>query len=121
MNNREDLTRAEQRFLERAGEAEQQGVTLEQYYRASGLSIGWLHNIRRQLQGKGMVLPEPTEQRAVATRGKFVQVSVRPATRSEASAVCRLRHPSGWMIECMAWPPAAWLRDCLTGERDAAR
>ena len=38
MDNREDLTRAERRFLERAAEAQQQGVTLEQYYRASGLS-----------------------------------------------------------------------------------
>jgi hypothetical protein len=55
-DNREDLTRAEQRYLERAAEAQQQGLTLEQYYRARGLSVGWLYNIRRQLQGKGVVV-----------------------------------------------------------------
>lgn len=31
MDNREDLTRAEQRFLERVAEAQEQGMTLEQY------------------------------------------------------------------------------------------
>ena len=117
MDNREDLTRAERRFLERAGEARQQGVTLEEYYHASGLSVGWLHNIRRQLQGKGVVVPEPTARSAVVTRGKFVEVCVRaPATKNEGSAVCRVRHPSGWMIECASWPEVSWMRQ-LIGER----
>ena len=78
MDNR--LTRAERRFLERAAEAQEQGMTLEQYYRTSGLSIGWLYNIRRQLQGKGVVVPEPSARSAVVTSGKFMQVCVRPAT-----------------------------------------
>jgi hypothetical protein len=114
MDNR--LTRAEQRFLERAAEAQEQGVTLEQYYRASGLSIGWLYNIRRQLQGKGVVVPEPSARSAEVMSGKFMQVYVRPTTGSEASAVCRVRHPSGWMIECGSWPEVSWVRQ-LIGER----
>lgn len=116
MDNREDLTRAERRFLERAAEAQQQGVTLEQYYRACGLSIGWLYNIRRQLQGKGVVVPEPTARSAAIARGKFVEVCVRGASRSEGSAVCRVRHASGWMIECASWPEVSWVRQ-LIGER----
>ena len=110
------LTRAERRFLERAAEAQEQGVTLEQYYRATGLSIGWLYNIRRQLQGKGVVVPEPSARGAVVTSGKFMQVCVRPSIGSEASAVCRVRHPSGWMIECGSWPEVSWVRQ-LIGER----
>jgi hypothetical protein len=116
MDNREELTRAERRFLERATEAQQQGVTLEEYYRASGLSVGWLYNIRRQLQGKGVLVPEPTARSAVVSRGKFVEVCVRPATRNEGSAVCRVCHPSGWMIECASWPEVSWVRQ-LIGER----
>lgn len=116
MDNREDLTRAERRFLERAAEAQEQGVTLEQYYRASGLSVGWLYNIRRQLQGKGVVVPEATARSVVATSGKFVEVCVRAARGSEGSAVCRVRHPSGWMIECGSWPEVSWVRQ-LIGER----
>jgi hypothetical protein len=108
------LTRAERRFLERAAEAQEQGMTLEQYYRVSGLSIAWLYNIHRQLQGKGVVVPEP-RARAVVTSGKFMQVSVRAPTASEGSAVCRVRHPSGWMIECGSWPEVSWVRQ-LIGE-----
>src|SRR6516164_8739986 len=113
MDNR--LTRAERRFLERAAEAQQQGVTLEQYYRASGLSIGWLYNIRRQLQGKGVVVPEPSARSAAVRSGEFLQVCVR-APMSGESAVCRVRHPSGWMIECASWPEVSWMRQ-LIGER----
>ena len=116
MDKQDDLTRAERRFLERAAEAQQQGVTLEQYYRACGLSIGWLYNIRRQLQGKGVMVPEPTARITAVTSGKFVEVCVRPAAMSGESAVCRVRHPSGWMIECASWPEVSWMRQ-LIGER----
>jgi hypothetical protein len=116
MDNREELTRAERRFLERAAEAQERGVTLEEYYRGSGLSVGWMYNIRRQLQGKGVVVPEPSAPSAVVTSGKFVEVCVRAGTRSEGSAICRVHHPSGWMIECASWPEASWVRQLL-GER----
>jgi hypothetical protein len=120
MDNREDLTRAERRFLERAAEAQEQGLTLEEYYRASGLSVGWLHNIRRQLQGKGVVVPEPTARGVTVPSGKFLEVCVAPTMRSQGSAVCRLRHPSGWMIECLSWPPGSWLAECFGGASHAA-
>jgi len=116
MEHHADLTRAERRFLERAAEAQEQGMTLEAYYRASGLSIGWLYNIHRQLQGKGVAVPEPKGRQAILSNDKFVQVCVRPPRRSEDGTVCRVRHPSGWMIECARWPEASWVRQ-LIGER----
>lgn len=73
----------------------------------------WLENIRRQLQGKGVVVREPSVRSA---SGKFVEVCVRGATRNEGSALCRMRHPSGWMIECASWPEVSWVRQ-LIGER----
>src|SRR5215831_9422193 len=116
MDKQDDLTRAERRFLERAAEAQERGVTLEQYYRASGLSIGWLYNIRRQLQGKGVVVPEPSARSTAVRSGEFVPVCVRPAPMSGESTVCRVHHPSGWMIECASWPDVSWMRQ-LIGER----
>jgi hypothetical protein len=123
MDNRADLTRAERRFLERAAEAQEQGLTLEEYYRASGLSVGWLHNIRRQLQGKGVVMPGPTARSKAATSAKFVQVRVAEpavgAATNPVGMVCRVRHASGWMIECGSWPPASWLQQLVGEVNDA--
>ena len=68
------LTPAEQRYLERAGEADQHGLTLEQYYRSSGLSLSWLHKVCRRLRRKGVVTPEGIALRPVVARGEqFVQ------------------------------------------------
>ncbi len=120
MDKHEDLTRAERRYLERVAEAQERGLTLEEYYQASGLSVGWLHNIRRQLQAKGVAVPESRAGGAAATSGKFVEVWVRPQTRSEGSTVCRVHHPSGWVIECMSWPPGSWLAECFGGAPHAA-
>ena len=118
MDTHEDLTPAEQRYLERVGEAKERGLTLEQYYCASGLSLEWLQRIRRQLRRKGVVLPERAARAAEVTSGEFVEVRVRPAPamKSESMAVCRVRHPSGWVIECGSWPEPSWVM-ALVGER----
>lgn len=120
MDKQEDLTKSERRFLERVAEARERGVTLEEYYLACGLSVGWLQKMRRQLQGKGVVVAELREEAAALARsGKFMQVFVQGQSRSEAGAACRLRHPSGWVIECMSWPPRSWLAECFEGTRHA--
>ena len=120
MQGEADLTEAERRYFERAREAEQRGLTLRQYYRTSGLSLDWLYNTRRRLLRKGLVtaLRGPRASAAAKEAG-FVEVRVAPAAlapRSEPSVVCRLRHPSGWAIECASWPEASWMR-ALTGEQ----
>lgn len=118
MDNHEDLTASERRYLERAAEAQQRGLTLEQYYRASGLSLGWLEKIRQQLLRKGVAASQQAARSTTATSGEFVEVQL-AVTRSEPSAVCRLRHPSGWVIECVSWPPGSWLGECFTGAAHA--
>jgi hypothetical protein len=118
MDRHEDLTPAEQRYLERAGEAQQHGLTLQQYYQASGLSLDWLHKIRRQLLRKGVVTPERSAQTAAVRSREFVEVRVAaaPTVKSESIAICRLHHPSGWVIECGSWPEPSWMA-ALLGER----
>ena len=51
----EDLTPAEQQYLERTQTAESEGMSLTQYYRANGLSVYSLYNVRRRLIKKGVV------------------------------------------------------------------
>jgi hypothetical protein len=109
----EDLSPAEKEYLEHARTAESQGVPLSQYCRTAAVSVSSLYNIRRQLVKRG-VLPR---QRAVRKRiSKKAFVAVRAKTPAGVSGgVCRLRSPSGWVVECASWPEPSWMKE-LTGE-----
>ncbi len=117
---RGELTLGQQRFMERMQEAQNEGVSLPDYYRAHGLSMAMLYKVRRQLIQKGIVLPRRPQGQPVGGPGKFVQVRVQESVAGAELAVpgpvCRLRHPSGWLIECGMWPQPQWLLQ-LMGER----
>ena len=104
----EELTAAEH-----AERAQSQGQTVVEYCREAGLSVHALYSARRQLKEKGVLPGAPKRRRLVKKPGKFVSVSV---AESVPAVVCRLRHPSGWVIECADWPDPNWMKD-LTGER----
>ena len=108
---RGELTLGQQRFLERMQEAQKEGVSLADYYRAHGLSMAMLYKVRRQLVQKGIV--PPTRPQLTSEPEKFVQVRVQESLEGAELAirgpVCRLRHPSGWLIECGVWPHPQWL------------
>ncbi len=115
---RGELTLGQQRFMERMQEAQKEGVSLPDYYRAHGLSMAMLYKVRRQLVQRGIV--PPTQPQLASGPEKFVQVRVQEslggAELTVRGPVCRLRHPSGWLIECGAWPQPQWLLQ-LMGER----
>jgi len=112
-DEKRELTLGEQRYMERAREAEEEGISLNAYYRAHGLSLNMLYKVRRQLVQKGILPPLRERQEAESAAGKLVPVRVTGVwgrAGSEApGAVCRVRHPSGWMIECGTWPEPTWL------------
>src|SRR6185437_10114427 len=95
---RGELTLGQQRFLERMQEAQNEGMSLPDYYRAHGLSIAMLYKVRRQLVQKGIV--PPTRSQPGSGPDKFVQVRVQESPAGAEleirGPVCRLRHPSGW-------------------------
>lgn len=115
---RGELTLGQQRFMERMQEAQNEGVSLADYYRAHGLSMAMLYKVRRQLVQKGIVPPTRQQEQTVSGPEKFVQVRVQElgAELAVSGPVCRLRHPSGWLIECGMWPEVQWLLQ-LMGER----
>jgi len=113
-----ELTLGEQRYLERAREAEKEGTSLHAYYRTHGLSLNMLYKVRRQLVAKGIVAPAAHAPPVSAERpAKLVEVRVAQALGKieipATGSVCRLRHPSGWMIECGMWPEPRWLAGLL--------
>ncbi len=108
-----ELTLGERRYLERVREAQSEGVSLKDYYLAHGLSLRMLSRVQRQLSDKGI---EPSPSSAVGQAGtasKLIEVrvsdSVGRGALPAAGAVCRLSHPSGWLIECGMWPDPRWL------------
>jgi hypothetical protein len=107
----ESLTPGEQRFLERQQEADREGITLPEYYRSHGLSLHALYSVRKQLVSKG-VLPRGPGGRPASTptalAGKFVAVRVAAATLVPGKS-CRLRSPSGWVIEFDGMPEISWV------------
>lgn len=110
---REELTLAEQRLLERVQEAASEGVSLQDYYRAHGLSVPMLYKVRRRLVQRGLLPPLRRSAGTTEVPGKLVEVRVAEAmVQAEVSVpglVCRLHHPSGWLIECGEWPDPHWL------------
>jgi len=125
----DELTAGERRFLEHARRAQQERLPLSEYCRAKGLSPYALYSMRRQLREKGILGPKSSpsggpEQAAAGRLAKrFVAVRVAEAQQaappSPAGMVCRLRHASGWLIECGAWPPSSWLREIVREVSDA--
>lgn len=104
----EELTAAEH-----AERAQSQGQTVVEYCRQTGLSVHALYSARRQLKEKGVLPGAPRRRRVPKKPGKFMTVSV---AQSAPAIVCRLRHPSGWVVECASLPDPRWMKD-LTGER----
>lgn len=108
-----ELTLGEQRYMERMHEAEKEGMSLHAYYRAHGLNLNMLYKVRQQLQRKGIVPPPADRQVSPGRSAKLVEVRVaQPMRKIEVpmpGSVCRLRHPSGWLIECGSWPEPRWL------------
>ena len=113
----EELTLGERRYLERVREAQGEGVSLHDYYLAHGLSVRMLSRVQRQLAHKGIVISPSSAPVEAGKPGKLIEVhvadSVGRAALPAPGAVCRLRHPSGWVIECGSWPEPVWMAQLM--------
>jgi hypothetical protein len=117
-----DLTGREREYLEHLRQAQAQKLTLAQYCRARGLRAQSLYSVSSKLASKGnlvhrtgAIIAKPPQ-----ASDQFVAVRVAPAATNGAGAVCRLRHPSGWTIECANWPQASWMSALVQGGDHAA-
>lgn len=115
-----ELMPREQAYFEHVRQAKEQGLTLTAYCQKLGLNVRSLYSVRRELVDKGLV-PRTLAPRTKKTRpSKFVAVRVAAGGTDGAELVCRVRHPSGWTIECGRWPEAAWVSQLLKEAGDAA-
>ena len=115
--NFEALSDRERACLAHLDEAKRLGVSFSRYCREKDLSMYQWAWIKRALVRKGVVSGRRRAGRSDA--GGFLPVRMVPAatmTATTATPLCRIRHPSGWMIECASYPEVSWLSGLLSGE-----
>jgi hypothetical protein len=111
-----ELTPSEQRWLRHLRRAEKQGVTLVDYARSAGVKVGSLYEARHTIARKGVQMRGAFSENSPRTSAEFITVQVEPSPVPAAGEPrCRLRHPSGWVLECTDWPTAAWVAQILGG------
>ena len=114
------LTEREAAYAEHVRRAKLQGISLLEYCRQNELRVGEWYQVRRELVRKGLMSRLRYEGRRTAARLPalaFAAVRVTATPVAMAGMGCRMRHPSGWTIECASLPPASWLSAVVAGER----
>ena len=118
----EKLTERERECLKHFRQAQELGVSFAEYCRSQGLKANEWHAVRHGMVHKGLL---PGRSRSSgAKRGhsrrrdsRFVPVRLAAdgAEVSASATACRLRHASGWVIECANLPEVQWLKGLLQG------
>ena len=122
IKKQDGFTRREREYLEHLRQAQAQELTLAEYCRARGLRAQSLYSVSSKLAGKGYIGHRTGEviAKPLQATNQFMAVRVAAVATGGSGAVCRLRHASGWMIECMDLPQASWMAALVQGGDHAA-
>jgi hypothetical protein len=116
--NLEALNERERACLGHLEQAQRLGVSFSRYCREKELSLHQWAWIKRVLVRKGVVSERRRMEGPEAVG--FAPVGIVPATATmpttAVSTGCRIRHPSGWTIECAGYPEVSWLSALMSGE-----
>ena len=106
------LSEREQACLAHLEEAKKLGVSFSQYCRDKQISMHRWTWIKRALMRKGVIGKRGRAEQAKSAG--FVPVRV-AAPVAPAMPACRIRHPSGWTIECASYPEVSWMSALMSG------
>lgn len=106
----DELSEQEQACLTHARRAQAMGISFAEYCRREDLKVKHWYRVRSGLARKG-VIARAGKTEASQPAG-FAPVRI-TSPGNETSA-CRIRHPSGWVIECGSVPQAQWLSDLMS-------
>ncbi len=113
----EALSERERACLAHLEEAKRLRLSFSGYCREKELSMHQWTWIKRALVRKGVI--DGPRRRKMTKPAAFVPVHIAPlatVTPPPATTVCRIRHPSGWMIECASYPEVSWMSAVMSGE-----
>jgi hypothetical protein len=115
----EKLTEREKECLKHFRQARERAVRFAEYCRSNGLKANEWHAVRHGMVVKGLLPPRQGRgakgKPARRKRARFIPVRVETAggTVVGSALACRVRHPSGCVIECVSWPDLGWMRGLL--------
>lgn len=113
------LTERERECLKHIRQARESEVSFAQYCRSIGLIANEWHAVRHGMVKKGLLPPgQGGKTKRTPSRRKhahFIPVRVESSNGagSGTAMACRLRHPSGFIIECANWPDLNWMKGLL--------
>jgi hypothetical protein len=121
----EMLSEREQKCLEHVKQAQELGVSFAEFCRSFDLNVNTWYSVRQGLVRKGLIdgrprTDEPEElKEATPVPAGFAEVHIAPMAAVPA-VMCRIRHPNGWVIECVRWPEASWMAALFAASERAA-
>ena len=114
----ENLTERERACLEHLRQAEELQVSFAEYCRGFQLNVNEWYGVKQSLMRKGVVpSSRPKGAEEGEEKGAFVPVRVAPMPTVAPATGCRIRHPSGWLIECASLPDAQWVSTLMMAAR----
>jgi hypothetical protein len=123
VDSTEPLNERERAYLEHVKQAQELGVSLSEYCKSFGLNVQEWYGVKRDLVRRG-VLPgrasKPAGKGCEESGEAFIPVRIAPSTTCSPAVVCRIRHPQGWVFECMQMPEASWVAALIAEDDDAA-
>jgi hypothetical protein len=109
--NLEALNERERVCLTHLRQAQELGLSFSRYCRERDLKFQQWAWVKRVLIRKGVIGGRRWVGKAKAVG--FAPVRVAPP--EAAATVCRIRHPSGWTIECASFPEVSWMSALMSG------
>ena len=116
------LTDRERECVKHIRQARERGMSFAEYCRSAGLNANEWHGVRHGMVKKKLLPPGPGARTKVAPSrrksARFIPVRVEPSNDAGFSTgmSCRVRHPSGCIIECVSWPELDWMRGLLEAQ-----
>src|SRR5258708_5766834 len=110
--NLEGLSERERACLAHLEEAKKLGVSFSQYCRDRQISMHQWTWIKRAVVRRGVIGRGGGAERSKG--GGCGRGGVAPPVAT--TTMCRIRHPSGWTIECASYPEVSWMSALMSGE-----
>ena len=106
----DELSEKERACLAHHRQAQALGISFAEYCRERDLKVNQWYWVRTGLIRRGVI----------AGHGKTEAdkpagfAAVRVTSPALPTTTCRIRHPSGWVIECDSVPQAQWLSELIS-------